>query len=316
MASPWSPPAWMKLPTTPGQPPTLAGGSLNPVYYGVYAQYYKHFLDAYRTRGIPVFAVSMQNEPTVTLSNAPWAAITAAEEEVFLRDYLGPALAGSGTRILVSDDALPHMAQYAQRFKADSPAWRYVGGTAGHCYFGGLDQLVVDQRPAYLVECSNGITGTVYDGNNIDAVIDGVRAGARAVALWNIALDQNNGPIPAAPYGCNFPDPTSGGCTPVITVPNPAALNYQPAAALQFDPDFYYLGHASKFVVPGAVRVDSTDLSSVGIKDAAFRNPDGTDVLIVHNNGLMAASLQVNAGGRAFRLEMPARSTATFTWTP
>jgi glucosylceramidase len=100
----------------------------------------------------------------------------------------------------------------------------------------------------------------------------------------------------------------------MITIPNQAAPNYQPGATLRYDPDFYYLGHASKFVVPGAVRVDSTDLSSVNIKDVAFRNPDGTDVLIVHNTGLMAASLNVHSGGRAFRIEMPARSTATFTW--
>jgi glucosylceramidase len=62
------------------------------------------------------------------------------------------------------------------------------------------------------------------------------------------------------------------------------------------------------------VRVDSTDLSSTGINDVAFRNPDGTDVLIVHNKGLKAASLQVRWGGRAFKIEMPARSAATFTW--
>jgi glucosylceramidase len=314
IAAPWSPPAWMKQPAKPGQSPSLAGGSLSPAYYAVYAQYFKRFLDAYRTRGIPVFAISMQNEPTVNLADAPWASIPAAEEQVFLRDYLGPALAGSGTRILVSDDAMPHMAEYVQRFKADPSSWQYVGGTALHCYFGGLDHLVVDQQPAYLTECSNGIAGTVYDGNNIDAVIDGTRAGARAVALWNFVLDQNNGPIPAAPYGCNFSDRTWGVCTPMITMSNPAAANYQPTAALHYDPDFYYLGHASKFVVPGAVRVDSTDLSSTGINDVAFRNPDGTDVLIVHNKGLKAASLQVRWGGRAFRIEMPARSAATFTW--
>jgi glucosylceramidase len=314
MASPWSPPAWMKLPAKPGQAPTLAGGSLNPAYYGVYAEYFKRFLDAYRTRGVPVFAVSLQNEPTYDLLNAPWASMSAAEEQVFLRDYLGPALAGSGTRILVSDDAMPHMPEYVQRFRADPQTWRYVGGIALHCYFGGLDHLVVDKQPAYLSECSNGIAGTVYDKNNIDAVIDGTRAGARAVALWNIALDQNNGPIPAAPYGCNFSDRSWGLCTPMITVPNPAAAGYQATAPLRYDPDFYYLGHASKFVVPSAVRVDSTDLTSIGIKDVAFRNPDGTDVLIVHNKGLMAASLHVNSGGRAFSIELPPRSVATFIW--
>ena len=314
IAAPWSPPAWMKQPAKPGQSPTLAGGSLNPAYYAVYAEYFKRFLAAYRTRGIPVYAVSMQNEPSGNLADAPWASIPASEELVFLRDYLGPALVGSGTRILVSDDAMPHMADYVQRFKADPQAWQYVGGTALHCYFGGLDHLVVDRQPAYLTECSNGIAGTVYDANNIDAVIDGTRAGARAVALWNIALDQNNGPIPAAPYGCNFSDPTWGVCTPMITVPNPAAPNFQPTAALQYDPDFYYVGDASKFVVPGAVRVDSTDLTSISIKDVAFRNPDGTDVLIVHNKGLMAASLHVNSGGRAFSIEMPPRSVATFIW--
>lgn len=314
MASPWSPPAWMKLPTKPGQSPSLAGGSLNPAYYAVYAQYFKRFLDAYRTRGVPVFAVSLQNEPTYDLLNAPWASMSAAEEQVFLRDYLGPALTGSGTRILVSDDAMPHMPEYVQRFRDDPQTWRYVGGTALHCYFGGLDHLVVDQQPAYLTECSNGIAFTVYDGNNIDAVIDGTRAGARAVALWNVVLDQNQGPIPAAPYGCNFSDRTWGLCTPMITLPNPSAPNYRATATLQYDPDFYYLGHASKFVVPGAVRVDATDLSSIGIKDVAFRNPDGTDVLLVHNKGLMAATLHVRSGGRAFTVEMPPRSTATFTW--
>jgi glucosylceramidase len=175
--------------------------------------------------------------------------------------------------------------------------------------------MIVDQQPAYLSECSNGIAGTAYDGNNIDALIDGTRAGARAVALWNIALDQNNGPIPAAPYGCHFSDPSWGACTPMITIPNQAAPNYQPTAAMEYDPDFYYLGHASKFVTPGAVRVDSTDLSSINIKDVAFQNPDGTDVLIVHNKGLMAASLHVRSGGRAFSIEMPPRSTATVTWS-
>jgi glucosylceramidase len=314
IASPWSPPAWMKRPRSAGQSPALSGGSLDPVYNAVYAQYFKRFLEAYRAHGISIFAVSPQNEPTTDLMSAPWSFISPAEEQVFVRDYLGPVLAGSGTRILVSDDAMPKTAQYAQVLKSDARTWQYVGGTATHCYFGGLDKMVIDQQPAYMTECSDGIHGTVYDGHNIDAVIDSTRYGARGVALWNIALDQNNGPIPPAPYGCAFSDPHDGGCTPVLTIPDRGPTYEPTGAAARYDADFYYLGHASKFVVAGAVRVDSPDLSSQGIKDVAFQNPDGTHVLLVHNTARHRTSIAVRWAGRSFTFQMAARSIATFSW--
>jgi glucosylceramidase len=317
MASPWSPPAWMKRSTT-GSLPGLNGGSVDPIYFDAYARYLVKFVQAYGARGIPIFAITPQNEPTADLWGAPWANMSAEDETAFVRDYLGPQLSKyPGTRILVSDDAMPSMAKHVERIASDPNAWRYVGGTATHCYFGGLDRMTFPGKDAYVTECSNGIGTTTYNGRTIDAIIDSARGGAKAVVLWNIALDQQLGPIPAAPYGCNFVDiATYGACTAMVTIPDGPAPAYRPTGQpAKYELDYYHLGHASKFVLPGAVRIDSSSLDPLGIKNVAFKNPDGSLVLLVHNTSAQPQLIKVRQAGRAFEYTLPANAVATFSWS-
>jgi glucosylceramidase len=298
MATPWSAPAWMK---TSG---SLAGGSLLPDAYPVYARYFRRYVDAMAEAGVPIFAVTVQNEPHHEAAY-PSMRMSAAEQAAFIRGHLGPALAG-GPQILAWDHNWSEP-QFASAVLADPGAGAYVAGSAFHCYAGvpSGQSAVHDAHPSkdvYLTECSGGGWSTDF-GNNLrwnvqQLVIGATRHWARGVLLWNLALDPAHGP-------------TNGGCQNcrgVVTVdPTTGAVTH--------NVEYFALGHASKFVREGARRIASTTLGAGSIETVAFRNTDGTKVLVALNSADRGESaFRVRAGGRTFAYTLPARSVATFRW--
>ncbi len=298
MASPWSAPAWMK--TTD----SLIKGHLKPDAYGPFAQYLLRYVRAYAAEGVPIYALTLQNEPHFEPENYPGMRVDPAERARFIGGYLGPALAGTGVKIFDWDHNWDQPESPLQTL-ADPLAAHYIDAIAWHCYGGTIDaqSKVHDAHPdkdVYLTECSGGgwapgwdkalqfFTGTL--------LIDGTRNWARGVLFWNLALDEHAGPHLG---GC-------GDCRGVVTIDSRTG-------AVTRNPEYYALAHVSRFVRPGAQRIASTEVA--GIKSVAFRNrDDGSLVLVAANPGQGACSLAVRVGGRGFHATLPADSVATFVW--
>ena len=303
MATPWSPPGWMK---TTG---SMIGGTLNTSDYQVYANYLVKFLQAYKAAGVPVSLITPQNEPEYSAPNYPSSTFTATQEATFIANDLGPAIkaAGLSTGILDydhnwNDPSFPETV-------LGSAAAQYVVGTAWHCYAGDPSaQSTVEQAyPAYgtyFTECSgtqaSNPSDTFADTLDWDAenlIIDATRNYAKTVVTWNMALNPSGGP------SMNCTD-----CTGVVTVDNSADT-------ATYNAEYYSLGQASKFVKPGAVRIGSNTFGSGNIEDVAFKNPDGSTALIVLNSNTSSSStFGVNESGSYFNYTLPAGALATFTW--
>lgn len=302
MASPWSAPAWMK---TSGE---LIGGSLKREYYQAYANYFVKFLQAYRDAGVPVSLVTPQNEPEFSPANYPGMLMSAQDQADFIGGALGPAIekAGLDTRVLAFDHNWDRPG-YPIDVLRNSTAARYTAGSAFHCYAGapGAQTNVHNAFPGkdiHFSECSGIKTGdeakTFADTlgwQTRNLVIGATRNWAKSVVLWNLALDQNGGPT----MNCTT-------CTGVTTVKGDGTVTY--------NAEYYVLGHISKFVKPGAVRIGSNTFGQGNIENVAFRNPDGSTVLVVHNSASGARTFDVTSAGRHFSTSLSAGAVGTFTW--
>ncbi len=302
MATPWSPPGWMK------SSGSMIGGTLQSGDYPYFANYLVKFLQAYQAAGVPVSLLSPQNEPEYSPSNYPGSTFTSTQEADFIADNLGPAMrsAGLSTKILAydhnwNDPSFPETV-------LGSAAAQYVSGIAWHCYAGDPSAMstVEAQYPSYGVyqtECSGSQASDPADtfADTLDweaenLLIDSVRNYASSVVTWNMALDPSGGPS----MNCTT-------CTAVATVNNSAGT-------VSYNAEYYALGQLSKFVRPGAVRIASNTYGSGSIEDVAFTNPDGSTALLVLNDNGSAQTFGVNVAGQSFGYTLPAGAVATFTW--
>jgi glucosylceramidase len=324
LATPWSPPAWMK---TGG---SLDGGRLidDPRIYRAYAAYLVKFIQAYRANGVQVDAITVQNEPqNRTPAGYPGTDMPSWQEEKVIND-LGPMLrqAGLGTEILAYDhnwaehpndiaatppDETADINDYPQQV-LDSTAARYVAGTAYHCYYGDPSAMTAlhneyPTKDIYFTECSgsqssdplNTFSDTLkWHARNL--IIGAPRNWAKTVVNWNIALDPSGGPHVG---GC-------ATCTGVLTV--------NPDGTVTRNAEYYTLGQIARFVKPGAVRIASTSFGTTGwngqVMDVAFDNPDGSTVLVAHNENDNPQTFAVREGGQAFTYTLPGGALATFVW--
>jgi glucosylceramidase len=324
VASPWSPPAWMK---TSG---SLIGGRLidDPRIYRSYARYLLKFVQAYRAAGVPVDTITVQNEPqNRTPSGYPGTDLPSWQEESVI-EQLGPMLrtAGLHTRILAYDhnwsehpndiaatppDETADINSYPQNV-LNSAAARWVDGVAYHCYSGDPSAMTAlhDQFPdkaIYFTECSgtqssdpaNTFSDTLkWHARNL--IIGNTRNWAETVINWNLALDPSGGPHVG---GCDT-------CTGIVTV--------GPGDTVTDNAEYYTLGHLARFVAPGAVRIASTSFGTTGwngqVMDVAFRNPDGSTVLVAHNENDNPQTFAVREGSQSFAYTLPGGALATFVW--
>jgi glucosylceramidase len=250
----------------------------------------------------------MQNEPKYVPNDYPGMNMAAREQTEVLANYLGPAFrdARLKTKILVFDHNWD-LIDYPIQVLSDAKAAAFAAGTATHCYGGNVTaQSELHERfpdkDIWLTECSGGDwqTGKILQ-QQVRLIIGATRNWAKSVVLWNLALDQNH-------------EPFLGGCTTcrgVITV-NHAS---QPS---RIEPtlDYTALAHASKFVAPGAYRVESNIFDQGSLEDVAFRNPDGSLVLLVLNSGGGNATFNIGWAGKYASYKLPAGAVATFRWNP
>lgn len=325
MATPWSPPAWMKTGDT------LVGSRLrdDPKVYDAYARYLVKFVQAYAKAGVPVDFLSIQNEPQNRKPSAYPGTDMPVRQEAAVIEALGPKLRAVSprTKILGYDhNWTTHPGDIASTPPGEdpetdypykllqTPAAKWIAGTAYHCYSGDPSKQTdlhnaFPSKGIWFTECSgsHGPTDTppqIFRGTLTwharTLMLGTTRNWAKSVVNWNIALDSTGGPHLG---GCDT-------CTGLVTL--------QPDGSVTTDAEYYTIGHLSKFVKPGAVRIGSTSYGTTGwngqLMSAAFRNPDGTTALLVHNENDDPRSFTVAVGDKTFDYELPGGAIATYTW--
>jgi glucosylceramidase len=303
-ASPWSPPKWMK---TTGN---MIGGSLKPQYYSVYAQYFIKYIEAMQAKGITVSYVTMQNEPLYSPAGYPGCLMTAAEQIEFLKNHLGPAFLSAGvtTKILTFDHNWEDYS-YPVTVMNDAMAKNYLTGAAFH----GYNSVVVEKmsllhnahpdKDIFFTEIANGTWAPNFGDNlkfNLKNIIIGnARNWSKNVIYWNLALNQNGGPIFAGP---SAPNSDNRGFITVI------------GSTVERGVQYYAAAHAANFSKPGCKRIFSADLATEEIENVCFLNQDGSKTLVVCNVATVAKKVTVKLAARSFEYTIEAGSASTFKW--
>ncbi|OOQ57899.1 glucan endo-1,6-beta-glucosidase [Mucilaginibacter pedocola] len=299
IATPWTAPTWMKVNTTGNNGYT--GGSLNTAYYDAYARYFVKYLQAMKAQGITIDAITPQNEPLNPYNN-PSMVMQANEQVTFINNNLGPQIraAGFNTKIIAYDHNAD-VPSYATTVVGQ--AGNYVDGSAFHLYAGDISALTgvhnaYPNKNVYFTEQWVGAPSNFGGdlGWHINTLIIGAtRNWSRNVLEWNLAADPNNNPH------------TNGGCSTClggITVSG---------TSITRNVGYYIIAHASKAVRPGAVRIASNIAGS--IQNVAFKNGDGTKVLIASNSGNSTTSFKVKWGSESFTYSLAAGAVVTFKWS-
>lgn len=297
LGSPWSPPVWMKSNSS------FVGGTLQLQYYHVYAQYFVKYIQKMQQEGIPIDAITIQNEPLNPYNN-PSLSMSAAQQTTFIKNNLGPVFQAAGltTKIIVYDHNCDHP-EYPIGILNDAVANPFVDGSAFHLYAGDISALstVHNAFPAknlYFTEQYTASTGS-FEGDlkwHVKNVIIGsMRNWSKNALEWNLA--SNAAFEPHTPGGCN----TCKG-----------ALTIGAGDVVTRNVGYYIVGHASKFVPTGSVRIASNTIGA--LNTVAFKTPTNGKVLIVENDATTATSFNIKFNGKWTATSLDAGAVGTYTW--
>ena len=307
MANPWSPPGWMK------DSGSMIGGSLLSSMYTPFASYFVDYLQAYAAAGVTVDYISLQNEPLYVPTNYPGMCMPAVlsssdcptsqtNQATALFSYVAPALTAAGlkTKVLVYDHNWDRP-DYPENVLSNQ-SLSQIAGVAWHGYASTPGAMTPIQNMfsgvgTYETEHSGLITNSDQTRLDFEEITQCMRNWARAYVKWSLALDENNGPHMG---GCST-------CTPIVTV-NSASGD------ITYGSEYYTLGNFSKYVLPGANRIYSSN--AAGIVTAAFVNPapDSSRVLVAFNDSSQPQTFQLQWGTQSFTYTLPSLAGATFTW--
>ena len=297
MASPWSPPKWMK------DNNDTKGGSLNPEWYGVYADYLVKYIQEMKQQGIAIYALTVQNEP-LHPGNNPSLLMLPEQQAEFVKNHLGPAFEQNNldTKIIIYDHNADRP-DYPIAILNDPEAAKYIDGSAFHLYGGSIEALsqvheAHPQKNIYFTEQWIGAPGD-FPGDftwHIENLIIGApRHWAKTVLEWNIAADEKQEPHTDR-GGCV-------GCLGALTISGDSVIR---------NPAFYIIAQASKFVPPGSVRIAS-DIAG-NIPNVAYQIPDGDIVVILQNRNKTAKKINLQSGSKKISIELPAGAVGTLVW--
>jgi glucosylceramidase len=257
MGSPWSAPVWMK------NNKSSIGGSLLSQYYNSYAKYFVKYIQGMKDEGISIDAITVQNEP-LHPGNNPSMYMLAVDQAAFIKGSLGPAFQNAGikTKIIIYDHNADRI-DYPLAVLSDSAAGSYIDGSAFHLYGGQINNLsqVHNSHPdknLYFTEQWTGVHGVFADElkwNVRELTVGASRNWCKTVLEWNLAADQNQEPH------------TPGGCTECL-----GAITIQDDQITR-NVAYYITAHASKFVRPGSIRIESNYSSE--LPNVAFLTPSG-----------------------------------------
>ncbi len=294
LGSPWTPPVWMK------DNGNSVGGSLKPEYYGAYALYFVKYIQEMKKEGITVYAITPQNEP-LHPGNNPSLLMQAEQQAEFIKNHLGPAFksAGLDTKIIVYDHNCDRP-DYPLTILNDPAAKSFVDGSAFHLYAGEISAMsqVRQAHPdknIYFTEQYTAIDSK-FEGDLEwhfkNLVIGAPRNWSKTVLEWNLANDASFGPH------------TPGGCTTCK-----GALTID-GSAVKRNVAYYVIGHASKFVPYGSVRIQSN--MTAAAPNVAYKTPNGNIVVIVLNEASSPLPFGIRLGDKTARMQLPASSVGSF----
>ncbi len=300
-ASPWSPPAWMKTNNN-----MLYGGKLKPEYFQAWADYYVRFIEEYSDEHIPIWGLTVQNEP-MAVQRWESCIYTAEEEKDFVKNYLGPALSESEypeTKLIIWDHNRGIMYQRAKEIYDDPEASKYVWGTGFHWYVGDHFENVKlhyeafpDKKLIFTEGCTYPFNlDSVYEwhwGETYgESVLHDLNNGASGWVDWNVLLNEQGGPN----HVSNF-------CfAPVIGNTKTGEVHYMSS--------YYYMGHFSKFIRPGARRIICSS-NYDELLATAFLNNDNTIALVVLNLKSKDTNFKTWINKKFFETISPAHSIMT-----
>ena len=299
MASPWSPPAWMK---TNGQ--MNHGGKLKEEFRDTWAIYYCKYINAYEKEGIPIWGISVQNEPA---AKQTWDSCiyTAEEERDFIRNYLGPALKSKNLldkKLIILDHNRDIMVERARTVLNDPEAAKYVWGTGFHWYNGDhfdAVQQVHDEFPDKELIFTEGCQENGPHIGSWDlgeryatSIINDLNRWTSAWIDWNLILDENGGPNHVGNY-CS---------APIIVDTSTQEILYQSS--------YYYLGHFSRFIKRGD-RIIECENKTENLLALASINDSGIATTIVMNKNNSHENCTYMNGNVVLNLCIPSRSIVT-----
>jgi len=330
IASPWSPPSWMKS----GETDIMTNGSLMPKYYGLWAKYLSKYVSAYKKEGITLWGITPQNEP-LHAHDARWESngFTPEQGRDFLKYYLGPQLVNdghlnlkdleAGVRILIYDHNKSNLIDYVTPTYSDPEAAKYAWGTGFHWYANSeldennwfreeLNKHVQQWPNKGMIHTESSIDidaedpigqywrkSTDYAGTFIpfdtyanDIIID-LNAGTQGYIEWCMILSNLGQPNP---YD-NF------NSAPVLINPKTDEVTYTPL--------YYLLSHFSKFIRPNATRIGTEGNSVKGIAYTAAKNKDGSIVLVIFNENKESNEVSIQLGSDTYLSKIAARSLQT-----
>jgi len=303
LASPWSAPAWMKGNNS------MYGGSLkDSSVYETFSEYFIRYIKAFKTEGITIDAITIQNEPMYETPGYPTMKMEWQEQNTIIRDYLGPKMLENNlqTKIIIWDHNFD-MSYYPMNILNDQVTRKFVAGTGWHGYGGtatAIDEVQAKNpdKDVYFTEQSGGGWNTDTRMGNMfyymkDFLMASVNRGSKNFLMWNLALNTKNGPTT-----------TTGGCQTcrgVVTINDDGTFLR--------NEEYYLLGHFSKNVRLGAKRINySCSNLPTGMTLSAFMNIDGSKVVVVMNRSGASQSYNIRCGSRKFAYTQLGESVVTF----
>ncbi len=303
LASPWSPPYWMK---TNGE--MNHGGKLKAEYRESWARYVAKYIKAYRNEGIDIWGVSVQNEPDAVQT---WDSCIYSHEEErdFVRDYLGPILAKEALEninIIVWDHNTDQVYERAKVILEDEECAKYVWGVGFHWYSGDQFENLAkthaefpDKKLLFTEGCQEGgvhldswAVGEIYGHN----MINDFNNWTVGWIDWNMVLNQTGGPNHVGNY-CD---------APIIANISTDEIYYENS--------YYYIGHFSKYIEPGATRIGCSCNAGGKLEATAFKNPDGTLVAVVMNLDDQDVDYTIKIGDNGANIKALAHSIVTLKY--
>ncbi|GIM50811.1 glycoside hydrolase family 30 protein [Capnocytophaga stomatis] len=318
IGSPWTPPRWMKVNNLKDLQPynQWTSGHLNPKYYQDYATYFVKWIQAMKSHGIDVQAITIQNEP-LNRGNSASMFMGWEEQLAFIKTALGKTLKDSGlnTKIYLFDhnynyDNMPKQQGYPTHIYNDEEASKYVTGAAYHNYGGQYSELekIHHQYPDKELIFTETSIGTWNDGRNLSLRLadDMEQIGfgtlnnwCKAVIVWNLMLDENGAPN------------REGGCKTCFGAVDISTNDYK---TITKNSHYYVIGHLSSVIKPDAVRIENQKNTDQNILCTSFQNTDGSYALVLLNKNAQDTQVVVTDGQKHFSYTVPANAVASFRW--
>lgn len=317
IGSPWTAPRWMKTDAVLSGAAhySWTGGRLDPKHYTDYASYLVKWIRYMQEQGFRIEAITPQNEP-LNAGNSMSMLMYWSDCRDFIK-VLGPAMKAAGlrTKILIFDhnynyDNKADQTQYPLRVYQDAEASSYIAGSAWHNYGGSVSELdrIVREAPdkeIYFTEASIGTWNYSFAGCLIqdfkDIFMGTLSRNGRGVTLWNLMLDDKNGPYTKANGSCTT-------CWGAVTVASSNHTRIEPYT------HYYNIAHCSKVIRPGAVRVGTSGYTVPGLQYQVFKNTDGTYGAVILNETESGQQLVFSAGSHSVACGVPAKGIVSLHW--